>query len=129
NSSYFAAATGILNVSTSSCNAGTWIGGTSTDWNTASNWCGSAVPTSATNVIIPAGGNQPVIGASAVCNNLTINTGASLTVSGSNILTISGNFSNSGSFTANNSTVIYNAAGAQSCAGVAYYHLHYQVPE
>ncbi|MFA4917250.1 MAG: hypothetical protein WC560_11360, partial [Syntrophales bacterium] len=123
NTTYFAAATGILNVATSGCIAGTWIGGISTDWNTASNWCDAAVPTASTNVVIPPGGNQPVVGAAAVCNDITVNSGATLTITGSNTLTVSGNWTNSGAFTANSSTVIYNAAGAQTCAVVTYYNL------
>ncbi|MCK9401047.1 MAG: hypothetical protein M0Q51_13785, partial [Bacteroidales bacterium] len=110
NTTYFAAATGILNVAASSCTAGAWIGGISTDWNTASNWCDAAVPTASTNVVIPPGGNQPVIGAAAVCNNMTVNSGATLTITGSNTLTVSGNWTNSGTFTANSSTVIFNGA-------------------
>ncbi|MFZ4521892.1 MAG: hypothetical protein ACOYNC_09310, partial [Bacteroidales bacterium] len=90
---------------------GSWFGITSTDWHTASNWCGG-VPTSTTNVIIPPGGNQPVISAAAVCNNITINTGASLTIAGSNILTVSGNWTNNGSFIPNSSTVDFTGAGA-----------------
>ncbi|MCX6305181.1 MAG: hypothetical protein NT040_09440 [Bacteroidetes bacterium] len=92
---------------------GNWTGITSTDWHTASNWCGG-VPTSATNVTIPPGGNQPVISAAAVCNNITINTGASLTITGSNTLAVGGNWTNNGSFTANSSTVDFNGAGAAS---------------
>ncbi|MFA4864674.1 MAG: hypothetical protein WC605_13010, partial [Bacteroidales bacterium] len=110
NTTYFAAATGILNIAASSCTAGAWIGGISTDWNTASNWCEAAVPTASTNVVIPPGGNQPVIGAAAVCNNMTVNSGATLAITGSNILTVSGNWTNSGTFTANSSTVIFNGA-------------------
>ena len=122
NPTYFATATGILNVATASCVAGIWTGYTSTDWNTTTNWCSGTVPTASTNVIISSGGNQPVIGAVAVCNNLTVNSGASLTITGSNTLTVSGNWANSGTFTPNTSTVIYNGA-AQSIAGVNYYNL------
>ncbi len=123
NSTYFApVVTGIVNVSNPSCTPGTWLGGTTTDWNTASNWCGG-VPTSATNVVIPAGGNQPVIGvAGGLCNNITINTGATLTITGSNTLTVSGDWSNSGTFTANTSTVTYNGT-VQNLAGVTYNNL------
>jgi hypothetical protein len=87
NSTYFGTtATGILNV-TASCVAGTWSGATSTDWNVGSNWCNSIVPTSSTNVTIPSGGNQPVIGAAGgVCNNIILNSGATLTITGSNTL-------------------------------------------
>ena len=123
NPTYFAASTGVLTVATATCVAGTWTGYVSTDWNTPSNWCSGSVPTSATNVIINAGGNQPVIGAAGgLCNNLTINSGATLTISGSNTLNISGSLSNSGTFVANTGTVNYNGA-AQTIANVTYYNL------
>ncbi|MEI6678011.1 MAG: cadherin-like domain-containing protein, partial [Mariniphaga sp.] len=111
NTYFTAASTGILTVS-ASCIAGTWIG-TTTDWNLAANWCGG-IPTSSTNVTIPSGGNQPVIGAAGgVCNNITINSGATLTITGSNTLTVSEDWTNnSGTFTPNTSTVIFNSTSA-----------------
>ena len=73
---------------------GTWAGTTSTDWNNASNWCGG-VPTSTTNVVIPSGTTySPHVTSGpstpAVCNNLTINSGAVLTVDAGKALTAFG---------------------------------------
>ncbi|MEP6794325.1 MAG: hypothetical protein ABJB16_08370, partial [Saprospiraceae bacterium] len=118
NLQYFGStATGILNVTGSSCTSGTWLGITSTDWNVSTNWCGG-IPTTTTDVIIPAGpANQPVIGvAGGISHNLTINSGASLTITGSNTLSVSGNWSNNGTFTANTSTVNFNGT-TQSISG------------
>ena len=92
---------------------GTWLGTTSTAWNTASNWCGG-VPTSSTEVVIPSGGNQPLIGAAAVCNSITINAGATVTMNGSNTLTVSGNFVNNGTFTPGTGTVIFDGTSVIS---------------
>ncbi|MBI9038792.1 MAG: T9SS type A sorting domain-containing protein [Bacteroidales bacterium] len=60
----------------------TWDGSEDTDWNTAANWSLDIVPTVSNNPIINSGGNQPVISATgtALCNNLTVNTGATLTI-------------------------------------------------
>ena len=63
----------------------TWQGddiSSPTDWNTAANWSLDAVPTVLNNPIINSGGNQPVIAATgtATCNNLTIYSGATLTI-------------------------------------------------
>jgi len=89
--------------------ADTWNGNTSTDWNDATNWA-SGIPLSSTNVDIPsAPANQPVIGsANGVCNNITIESGGTLTITSSNTLTVSGNWVNNGTFTANSSTVTFN---------------------
>jgi hypothetical protein len=60
-----------------------WVGSTSNDWNTASNWYGNTVPTNSQCVYIPAGSpNDPVIDDD---NNgegftLTIQNGATLTL-------------------------------------------------
>jgi hypothetical protein len=59
---------------------GQWLGITS-NWDDASNWCGG-VPTSSTNVSIPSGVIQPVIGVStsASCSNIAIANGAILNI-------------------------------------------------
>jgi len=65
-----------------------WDGSSGSDWNTAANWSGNAVPTSTDNVIIPDVANDPVIDiyTNAVCNILTMEPGATLTVSGNLIV-------------------------------------------
>jgi|GEM_PF-901841 len=95
---------------------GTWIG-TTTDWFTPSNWCGGAIPTAATDVVIPAGGPQPAISTTgAVCNDLTINAGATLTLGASGSISVSGAFTKTGTLTANaTSTFDYaQASGTQT---------------
>ncbi|MBN2777032.1 MAG: T9SS type A sorting domain-containing protein [Bacteroidales bacterium] len=75
----------------------TWDGSASNDWQTAANWSSNTVPTAGSNVIIANAGTLPVIddGATlAVCNNLTINSGAVLTVATNGRLTVSGTVTN-----------------------------------
>ncbi|MFA6470970.1 MAG: G8 domain-containing protein [Candidatus Latescibacterota bacterium] len=109
NSTYFGTtATGILNVATT-INSYTWIGGTSTAWDVASNWSPTQVPTSSDDAVISSGTYQPTISLAAVCNNITINSGTTLTISGSNTLTVSSNWTNNGgTFSAGTGTVTFN---------------------
>lgn len=64
----------------------TWTGALSQDWNTAANWSPVVLPALSTSVVIPdvsgVSGNFPVIaaGQSGNCNNLTIESGADLSV-------------------------------------------------
>ncbi len=94
--------------------AGTWVGGTSGDWNSAGNWCGG-IPTTATDVIIPANSTINIQTANAVANSVTIAANGSLVMTGAYNLTISsgGNFTNSGTFTASASTgsVVFSGNG------------------
>jgi len=95
NDTYFEATTGIVN---NQPPAGTWLGGTSSDWNTASNWIGG-VPTSTTTVIIPSGPDyQPVVSTTplAECNNMTIESGASLTINPLGEASVTGTLTNNG---------------------------------
>src|SRR5678816_3549858 len=75
NPTYFVAGTGILNVSSSSCSTGSWLGSASVDWFNGANWCGGVVPTATDNVTILAGTPfAPTISAAAVCNNCLLYT-------------------------------------------------------
>lgn len=104
---------------TTSCSTGTWMGTTSSDWNTASNWGCSILPTSSTNVTIPSGTTySPVIstGSTALANSITINSGATLTISGTTNLNITsgGTITNNGTFTSStcpSATVTFLGSG------------------
>jgi putative metal-binding protein/Ig-like domain-containing protein len=103
------------------CSSGNiWLGITN-DWFAPSNWCTGAIPVSTIDVSIPPGTtNQPVISApGAVCHSINISSGASLTITGSNILSVSGDFTNSGTLNANNSTISFtaNTAVTQTLTG------------
>ncbi len=123
NLTYFGATgTGVLTVS-GGCIAGQWTGATSADWATTSNWCSGTLPIASTDVTIPSGTLfQPTISAiGAVCKNMTINSGATLTMSGTGALTVSGNWSNSGTLTAGTGTVTFNntPVAAQTITGTS----------
>ncbi len=75
-----------------------WKGSTDTDWGTSGNWEGG-VPTSANDVLIPTGlTNYPSVSGSisspSQCNNLKIESGASLTVPVDKALTVNGEVTN-----------------------------------
>ena len=71
----------------------TWLGGTSSDWSTASNWSKGAIPISTDFVEIPTGTTfTPVISntTGASIQNLTVATGVNVTVENGGSLLISG---------------------------------------
>ncbi len=82
----------------------TWEGAASTDWNNATNWYIGSVPTSTSNVTVMSVANHPAVSTAAECNNMTINTGASLDINETHSLTINGDLSNSGTLTINSSS-------------------------
>ncbi len=81
-----------------------WTGGAATsDWNTAGNWNPAQIPTASSNVTIsgtPA--QQPIVyqapGSPAVCNNLTIETAASLWIDPGKALTVNGTLSSNNDY-------------------------------
>ncbi|AYB32672.1 hypothetical protein D4L85_19750 [Chryseolinea soli] len=98
---------------------GNWLGGISSNWLDPNNWICTTVPTSSTDVVIPAGAaNMPIINAAgAICKSITINSGASLTINGTNNLDVYGNWTNGGTFTRNSSMVTFK--GTSSIGGAA----------
>jgi hypothetical protein len=99
-----------------------WKGGTSNDWNVASNWSGGHVPLNTEDVRIgvvsyTTAANQPVVTASTTINSLTLGTvqAVTLTVNSGITLTVTTNIKqmHSGS----NTSVTANIVG-QSLAGV-----------
>ncbi|HTB52191.1 MAG TPA: hypothetical protein VK718_05380 [Ferruginibacter sp.] len=100
--------------------ANNWIGGTVShlnDWNTASNWCNGAVPDVTTSVIIPNAVNYPIITATSYVNNITIASGASVTVDSGGTLSIHGSISNSGVFDATAGTIEMAGSSVQTISG------------
>ncbi|MBE0638424.1 MAG: T9SS type A sorting domain-containing protein [Bacteroidales bacterium] len=111
----------------------TWTGATSTAWNTAGNWSPSGVPTAAQNVTIPVTANQPLISGTTtpVCNNLTVNAGATLTISGTTTAnaqlnvagtaTFNGNLSIGGSLTKTGKLIATNIVWNSTASVNGYY--------
>ncbi|XZF16418.1 T9SS type A sorting domain-containing protein [Chitinophagaceae bacterium MMS25-I14] len=77
---------------------GTWTGNLNLAWSNSANWTCGTLPTATTDVIIPNVINLPIVNInSAICNNLTINSGGSLGFTGTtNVLTVKGNITNNG---------------------------------
>ncbi len=89
----------------------TWVG-TTTDWNTASNWNPSGVPVSLDIVIIPttpAGGNMPTISSGTfTTGQLTVESGATLTQTGGELTFDTGNAIIYGTFDQSGGTLLAN---------------------
>lgn len=82
-----------------------WTGAVSTVWENSANWSNGR-PTGYLKVTIPAGmPRYPSLASTAGAYDLTVQSGASVTISGSNQLTIFNQWDNQGTFTANTSKV------------------------
>jgi hypothetical protein len=101
---------------------GTWNGSVNTNWNNVANWNCGQVPDATINVTINSGGNQPVVNiTNAVCNNITINSGATLTFSGTtNVLDIKGAVSGAGTLNGTLGKIIFSGASAQTIPAGTY---------
>ena len=78
----------------------TWTGATDTDWATSTNWVFNTLPDSTTKVNVAASlSNYPSVSTDVSLTELTIDSGASVSVSSGGSLTTSGDLSNSGTFT------------------------------
>ncbi|MFH0865631.1 MAG: T9SS type A sorting domain-containing protein, partial [Bacteroidota bacterium] len=107
---------------------GGWNGSYSTNWYDERNWCGYPVCTD--NVTLPnnttvlyqptidptQAGTGPVPHASntAACQNMVINSGATLTMTNSANLNVCGDWTNNGTFAAGNGTVTFMGSAAQN---------------
>ncbi|MDE3236302.1 MAG: VCBS repeat-containing protein [Bacteroidota bacterium] len=67
-----------------------WLGTTSSDWNTTTNWISGSIPVSTDSVIIATASNQPIIGTgvNAVAQKVTIQNGTELTLTGTGTLNV-----------------------------------------
>ena len=100
-----------------------WTGALNNDWNNAANWLCGFVPYSTSNVQIPNVINKPVLSPGIIgsVNNLIIDPGSSLTITGNTIL-ISGTITNNGTFDATDAIVQFTGTvpqyiGANAFAG------------
>ena len=72
---------------------GQWTGASSNNWSNTGNWSGQSLPTAESNVIIPSSAIVHVNltpTSPAICNNLTICSGASLIIDAGKALTVNG---------------------------------------
>ncbi|MBS1764818.1 MAG: T9SS type A sorting domain-containing protein [Bacteroidetes bacterium] len=132
----------VINGSVPNGSAITWTGTVSSDWNDANNWGGCNIPSCSgvngeTDALITSSYvNPPIITGTVSCRNLTINTGASLTITGTGVLEICKDFNNNGSFNAQPGSLVLldgpanapNYNGTQNLDGNltganAFYHL------
>ena len=80
-----------------------WNGATSTDWATGSNWSTGAAPTSSDTVLVKGTfTNEPSISSTdAIAKTVIVTTGNTLTIDETSSLTVSGDFTNTGTVTLN----------------------------
>jgi len=99
-----------LSTGTAQAVTNTFNGGTSSDWNTDSNWSQNHVPTSGEDVVIPAGSPNATLGAGGVANSVSLASVRILTVSGGTLAIGAGASSLAGS-------LIIGASGVVTLAG------------
>ncbi len=97
----------------------TWVGGTTgseTSWNATTNWFPTLVPTATDDIIIPATGNQLIVdaayGSDEQVNDVSIESGATLTVAASSALTVNGDLNNAGNLVLEANSVANDRSGS-----------------
>ena len=88
----------------------TWTGVTSSNWNTASNWCANAVPSSGESVSIPSGTpHDPAFAGDVTVTNISGNDTINLN---GHTLTVSGTVSGTSVFTGSSTSSLVFSSGA-----------------
>jgi PKD-like domain len=112
---------------------GYWTGNADTNWFNTGNWC--TIPDCSHDAYIPStpsGNRYPEIYSNgAVCRDLTISTGASLTTKTTYSLSVCGNWLNNGTYMTNSGKIIFTGAGNQTAGGVTdnyFYNLEINKP-
>lgn len=103
-------------------NSNTWLGSSSTDWFTGSNWSCGIVPNNTLDVAIPSAvTNYPEINATASAKNIQIDNGSKVSILPTGLLNVSGNWTNNGLLDPKDgSTVVFDASsGTQVISGAA----------
>ncbi len=94
-----------------------WSGNVSSNWSNSSNWICGVLPAAGSTVIISNGlSNYPALSGNSSIENITITSGASLTINNGYTLSVSGDFNNLGTLT-NNGTISLNGTAAQAFPG------------
>lgn len=103
-------------------NNSTWLGTVSTAWGVGANWSCGAEPTITTDAIINNVSNLPIISdANRVCHNLTLGSGASLTLNNaSSELSLYGNMNLTGALNNTQGRIIFAGSKPQSMPGLNY---------
>jgi len=98
----------------------TWASPLSNDWFDCRNWQYGTLPSATTDVVIPTVANTlyPVVGSgTGSAKNLTLNSGAGLTVSGGAILQVNGDWTNNGGTANLPGTVAFTGTTTQNLGG------------
>ena len=91
-----------------------WKGTVSNVWENPANWCGGSVPSSTTVISVPNVPNLPIISTNVnSVKDITIETGANLTINDGAKLTVTGNLILNGAI-ANNGTLSFAGTGNQT---------------
>jgi hypothetical protein len=108
-------------VVSASDNTMTWVGTTSSDWNTPSNWSPNGTPGMYSSVVIATSPNPPSFSGTATCRQLTVNSGATLYLEVSSILKVYENLTMNGTITGEG-TMELNGTVAQTVTGTGTVH-------
>jgi hypothetical protein len=103
----------------------TWTGNSNSVWNNTGNWSSAMVPNSTRTVTIPSGRtNYPnLVGETADINNLTVQSGGSVTLGNNSSLTVRGDINNSGTLTGTTgSTVVFTGSSNGTVTGTTTFH-------
>jgi hypothetical protein len=118
----FGTGSGAATINTTSPSSVLWTGGAaSTTWTATSNWGGCTTPNCSPGVdavVALSSSFQPTVTGTQNVKNITINSGATLTLAAGATLNVCGNFVNNGTVVCNaGSTVNFNGTGTQSVSG------------
>jgi endonuclease I len=100
----------------------TWTGRSSASWANLGNWSSGVVPASGDKVFIHDANNDPDISTDIPITDLTVKANGVLDIEATGSLSLSGNFSNSGTVTLNSTSSVYSSikVGGTSSGNITY---------